>query len=104
MTSAVGEAALTASWIVAAAAIAVATAALLVFHRPPLALHVLLDMFLAAGLLRLSAEASWQALAVTASIVVLRRMLGRALTTNPGPTQARTPAPLHAGPPDRGVR
>jgi hypothetical protein len=35
---------------------------------------VLLDLLTAAGLLRLSATPSWSALAVTAVVVVLRRL------------------------------
>ncbi|BBY29455.1 hypothetical protein [Mycolicibacterium sediminis] len=67
------------SWLVAAAAILLAGVTLAVFGRPILALHVLLDLFLAAGLLRLSADASWATIAVTAGVVVLRQVVTRGL-------------------------
>lgn len=69
------------SWVVAGAAIALATLTLVVFRRPVLALHLLLDLLLAAGLLRLSVDASWSAIAVTALIVVIRRVVTRGLLT-----------------------
>ena len=69
------------SWLVVVAAIVLAGATLMVFHRPVLAMHVLLDLFLAAGLLRLSADASWATIAVTAGVVVLRHVVTRALVT-----------------------
>lgn len=68
------------SWLVAAFAIALSAAALLVFRRLGVALHVLLDLLLAAGVLRLSAEASWEAIAIAAAIIVLRKVLSSALT------------------------
>ena len=63
------------SWLVAGAGIVLGTATLVVFRRPALSLHVLLDLLLAAGLLRLSADAGWPVIAVTAAVVVLRRLL-----------------------------
>lgn len=63
------------SWLVAGAGIVLGTATLVVFRRPVLSLHVLLDLLLAAGLLRLSADAGWPVIAVTAAVVVLRRLL-----------------------------
>ncbi|MDI1464578.1 DUF1622 domain-containing protein [Catellatospora sp. KI3] len=44
-----------------------------------LALAVALDFWLAAGLLRLSLPASWQAVAAAAAILLIRRLLGAAL-------------------------
>lgn len=81
------------SWLVAAVAIVVAGATLMVFGRPVLAMHVLLDLFLAAGLLRLSADASWATIAVTAGVVVLRQVATRALVTaNYTRRRSRSPA------------
>lgn len=70
-----------ASWLVVATAIVLAGVTLAVFGRPVLAMHVLLDLFLAAGLLRLTVNASWTTIAVTAAVVVLRRVLTRGLAT-----------------------
>lgn len=69
------------SWFVAGAAIVLAGATLVILRRPRLALHVLLDLLLAAGLLRLSGDATWGAIAVAAALVVLRRTITHALTT-----------------------
>ncbi|MBJ7384026.1 MAG: hypothetical protein JHC55_06000 [Mycolicibacterium sp.] len=66
---------ITASWLLIAAAIVLAGWALAVFRRPVLAMHVLLDLLLAAGLLRLTANAYWTTIAVTTAVVVLRRVL-----------------------------
>ena len=63
------------SWLIVAAGILLAAATLAMLHRPLSALHVLLDMFLAAGLLRLSADAAWPAIAATAAVVILRRIV-----------------------------
>lgn len=60
-------------------------------HRP--ALPLLLDFLLAAGLLRLTSDQSWTAIASTALIVGLRKLstsgIGRAAT-------ARSPRPQRA--------
>lgn len=65
--------------IVAAAALIAAALAFAVSRRPGLALSVFLDLLLAAGLLRLVGEPSWQAIATAAAIVALRRLLGTGL-------------------------
>ncbi len=59
-----------------AAALVVGALTLAVTRRPALALSVLLDLFLAAGLLRLAGEPSWQTIAMAAAIVGLRRLIG----------------------------
>ena len=71
------------SEITALMATAIGTAALvagaltlLVTRRPALALSVLLDLLLAAGLLRLAGDPGWRSIAVAASIVALRRVIG----------------------------
>ena len=44
-----------------------------------LAVAVLLELLLAAGLLRLADDPGWREIAVTAAVVVLRRVLSRGL-------------------------
>lgn len=73
------------SWVVAAAAIVLAALTLVVLRRPPLAVYVLLDLLLAAGLLRLSVDASWRSIAVTAIVIVVRHLVIRGLTLSPPP-------------------
>lgn len=67
------------SWLIAGAGIVLGTACLVVFRRPALALHVLLDLLLAAGLVRLTSDAEWSVIAVTAAVVLLRHLLTRTL-------------------------
>ncbi len=66
--------------LVAGAGIVLAALTLVLFRRPLLALHVLLDLLLAAGLLRLSVDASWQSIAVTAVVIAVRHVVTRGLT------------------------
>lgn len=68
------------SWAIAGAGVLLGALALIAFRRPPMALHVLLDFLLAAGLLRLSVDASWQALAITAAVILVRRVVTLGLT------------------------
>ena len=65
----------TAAGLVAAALTAAAT------RRPLVALKVLLDFLLAAGLLRLTGDPDWATLLTAAVIVALRRLLGFAIRT-----------------------
>ena len=60
--------------VVVAAGLALSALTLLSTRRVTVALPVLLDLLLAAGLLRLSATASWQAIASAAAIVVIRKL------------------------------
>ena len=60
--------------LVVAAALLVSGLVLLVTRRVGVSLPVLLDLLLTAGLLRLSASASWQAIASAAAIVVVRKL------------------------------
>ena len=62
-------------WAIAGGGIVLGALALIALRRPPLALHVVLDFLLAAGLLRLSADATWQSLAVIAVVVLVRRVV-----------------------------
>lgn len=58
------------------AALLAGALALVVTRHPTAALGVLLDLLLAAGLLRLAGDPSWGAVATTAAIVILRRLIG----------------------------
>lgn len=69
---------------VTAAALVAATVALVSTRRPSVALSVLLDLLLAAGLLRLAGDPGWQTAATAAGIVVLRRLLGTGLRLGGG--------------------
>ncbi|CAM3314857.1 MULTISPECIES: DUF1622 domain-containing protein [Williamsia] len=59
--------------IIAAAGVVLAAAVLVRTRQLTVALPILLDLLLAAGVLRLSAAAPWQAIMVTAVVVVLRK-------------------------------
>jgi hypothetical protein len=80
------------------AALVCGALALVATRRPALALGVLLDLLLAAGLLRLTGVPGWSALTTAASIVALRRLVGFGLRTG-GRTWSGAPrAPRKAGP------
>ena len=61
---------------VSAAGLVAAVTVLAATRRPLFALTVLLDFLLAAGLLRLTGEPGWPALATAAAIVAVRRLAG----------------------------
>jgi hypothetical protein len=58
-------------------------------RRPALALSVFLDLLVAAGLLRLAGDPSWQAIATAAAIIALRRLIGFGLRAG-GPDRVPT--------------
>ena len=89
MSAVVQGAGATLALLVTAAALAAGLVALLATRRPATALPVFLDLLVAAGLLRLVGEPSWQALASAAAILVLRRLIGFGLRTG-GRTWAST--------------
>ncbi|HYY11896.1 MAG TPA: hypothetical protein VE781_13225 [Kineosporiaceae bacterium] len=60
--------------LVVAAALLLSALALLTTRSLGAALPVLLDLLLAAGLLRLSATGSWQAIGSAAAIVLVRKL------------------------------
>ena len=64
---------------VSALALVAGTVALAATRRPATALGVLLDLLLAAGLLRLAAEPTWGSIATAAAVVLLRRLIGMGL-------------------------
>jgi hypothetical protein len=65
----------TAATLVAAAALVAALSALVSTRRVGVALPVLLDLLLAAGLLHLAAVEGWRGIAAAAAIVVIRRVV-----------------------------
>lgn len=67
------SAALSAAGVLAGAVGAAATG------RPRVALPLTLDLWTAAGLLRLTADRSWAALALAAGLVLIRRVVARTL-------------------------
>ena len=75
MTPLLSEVTAWASVSIGAAALVAGAVAFLSTGRPGLALSVLLDLLMAAGLLRLAGDPGWQALATVAAIVVLRRLI-----------------------------
>ena len=77
--------------VIAAAGVVLAGAVLVRTRQLTSALPVLLDLLLAAGVLRLSAAAPWQTIMVTAVVVVLRKAASGSLRRIPGqiPTAAR---------------
>jgi hypothetical protein len=87
------------SWIIAAAGILVGIAGLAVFRQPLVALRVMLELFTAAGLLRLSVDLSWEAIAGVAVLIAVRRLVTRSLAVDfaaglatPFGVRARRPA------------
>lgn len=70
---------LAASWCVGIAGIVLGLAALAVFGKPLPALRVMLELLTAAGLLRLSVDASWAAIAAAAALIALRKTLTHSL-------------------------
>ena len=81
MTAAVQGFAQTLALLVTAAALFAGLVALVATRRPAAALPVLLDLLVAAGLLRLVGEPGWQALGTAAAIILLRRLIGLGLRT-----------------------
>jgi len=68
-----------ASWVVAFAAIVLGVATLVTFGAPLTALQVMLELLTAAGLLRLSVDSAWTAIAAAAVLILLRKTVTRTL-------------------------
>ena len=83
--------------VVTVLALVAGTVTLVSTRRPALALGVLLEMLLAAGLLRLAAEPTWTALGTAAAIVLLRRLIGAGLRAGGRAFSAASVAPRPAG-------
>lgn len=94
------------AWLPAAAAVVTGAAlvaggvALVATRSPVLALGIVLDLLLAAGLLRLAGHPGWTGIATAAAVVGLRRLIGTGLRWGspgrPGPPRGRGARP--AGP------
>ncbi len=80
-----------ASWCFAIAGIVLGIVSLAVFRQPLPALRVMLELFIAAGLLRLSVDNSWAAIASAAMVIAVRRILTRSLTVDFATRSARAP-------------
>jgi hypothetical protein len=87
------------SWVIAAAGIVLGIAGLVVFRRSLVALRVMLELFTAAGLLRLSVDLAWEAVAGVAMVIAVRQLVTRSLaadlaagSTTPFGVRARRPA------------
>lgn len=68
-----------ASLVVSAAGVVVGVLSFVTFRRFSVALAAALELLTAAGLLRLSADGTWRAVATAGAIVVTRRLVGAAL-------------------------
>jgi hypothetical protein len=95
--------------MVAGAALVAGALTLAVTRRPSVALGVLLDLLLAAGLLRLAGDPAWRIIVTAAVIVALRRLLSAALRTgrrvrSDGRGERRLTTSLRSVPVDRLVR
>jgi hypothetical protein len=77
---------LAASWLVAAAGVVMAVVAGLVMGRLLAGLPLLLDLMLAAGLLRLAVATQWPALISAAAIIVIRKLVLAGLRQSRGAT------------------
>ena len=71
-----------ASWCVALAGILLGVTALAAFRQPLIALRAMVDLFVAAGLLRLSVDLSWAAIAGTVTVIAVRHLLTHSLTSD----------------------
>ncbi|KGI67880.1 hypothetical protein MJO55_10890 [Mycolicibacterium rufum] len=76
-----------ASWCLAIAGIVLGVAALLVFRQPLPALRVMIELFTAAGLLRLSVDLSWAAILGVVALIAVRRVVTRSLTVDLRPVR-----------------
>ncbi len=68
------------AWALTAAGLLAGAAALASTRSLRAALPVTLDLWTAAGLLRLTADRSWTAVAVAAALVSIRRVVARTLS------------------------
>ena len=78
-----------------AAALVLAALALLATRQMAVALPVLLDLLLVAGLLRLEATASWEAIGAAGAIVLIRKLATFGITSGARPRTL--PSPVDQG-------
>ncbi len=76
-----------ASWCLAIAGIGIGAAALVVFRQTVLALRVMIELFTAAGLLRLSVDLSWTAILGVVTLIAVRRVVTRSLFADLSPAR-----------------
>lgn len=82
---------LAASWAFAIAGIVLGVTALATFGKPLPALRVMIELLTAAGLLRLSVDSSWAAIAAAAAVILLRKTLTRSLIADFTSPSSRAP-------------
>ncbi|MCG7597241.1 hypothetical protein ACXYX3_10075 [Mycobacterium sp. C3-094] len=82
MSVVVSSVVVNASWCLAIAGITIGVAALLVFRQPVTALRAMIELFTAAGLLRLSVDLSWAAILGVVTLIAVRRVVTRSLTAD----------------------
>jgi uncharacterized membrane protein len=80
-----------AALVLTAAGLAAAAVAVALTRDWRAALGMALELWLAAGLLRLSRPAEWRALAVAATVVVVRQVVTRGLRAGDRPAHRREP-------------
>lgn len=68
-----------AAQLIAGAALLMGAWTLAITRRPALALGILLDLLVAAGVLRLAGDPSWPAIATAATVVAVRHLVGHGL-------------------------
>jgi hypothetical protein len=90
-----------ASWAIAAAGIVLGLAGLVVFRQPLVAMRVMLELFTAAGLLRLSVDLSWEAVAGVAAVIAVRQLVTRSLAADFTLRTFATPCGVHVRRPTR---
>ncbi|MCH9737067.1 MAG: hypothetical protein K0U78_21360 [Actinomycetia bacterium] len=81
-----------ASWCCTLAGVVLGIAALAVFRQPMLALRTAMDLLIVAGVLRLSIDPSWTAIAGTVAVIALRRVLAGDLRSDLTAAQDRAQA------------
>jgi hypothetical protein len=77
------------SLAVSAAGVVTGLVTLVTMRRFGLALAAAVELWTAAGLLRLSADGAWGAVATAATIIVIRRIVGSAIKERAAPKGAR---------------
>ena len=71
-----------------AAGVVAGLVAVVTMRRFGLALAAALELWTAAGLLRLTADATWKPLATAAAIIVIRKLVASTINRKPSPADA----------------
>ena len=85
------------AWLVGVAGLLLGCLVLLATGRPRPALGILLDLLLAAGLLRLSTLGTWSAIISAAALVVIRKVVVLALDNTRGLARRAAAPSVHTG-------